>query len=217
MKSVRLAALFCVTCSVLVPLAAGGQTAAPRRPQAAPAPAPHPTSAPAPAAPPAPSAPRSAPAKVRIPANIFKLGDAEIIFVGGKQMTAGEVRRDIKAQIVHQAAAPTLVKVASRKVPGQTHMPLTADAAAMLARNHQGDRAPATVDCTQQAPTILAIEGSVASGQQFTILGRCFGEKNGDVKLIGQFPGGSLHVSTDPVHPGVTFTHWDAGANPRSA
>ncbi len=219
MRSFTLAAWVFGTCAALVPGAARAQTMAPRAGQAAPAPRPAepaPVPAPraarvAPAKPLPPAVQKSAAGKMRVPANLLKLGDSEIIFVGGKQVSAGEVRRDLKAQILHAAGAPTLVRVASRKPPAPSRLPISAEAAAMLAHTHPGLKAPAPVDCTQQPPAILAIEGAVGSGEQLTLVGRCFGDHVGDVKVMGQFPGGNLHVSADPLHPGVTFTEWTNG------
>lgn len=212
-----------IAAAAVLPVTARGQSAAPRGGQSAPAPRPA-QAAPAPRPPQAapvnpPAAPggtagrggqSSAPVKVRVPANLFKLGEGEIIFVGGKNMTAGEVRRDMRAQILRAAGAPKLVNVASRKIPGQTKLHVSPEAAALLSRNRANESAPVQVDCTQQPPNILAIQGSVAPGQQFTIIGNCFGDQNGDVKIIGQFPGGNLHVSNDPAHPGMTFTQWSS-------
>lgn len=209
-----------IAAAAVLPVTAHGQTAAPRPQQAAPALRPA-QAAPAPPQPPQatpanpPAAPggarTSAPVKVRVPANLFKLGEGEIIFVGGKNMTAGEVRRDLRAQVIRAAGAPKLVNVASKKVPGHSKLVVSAEAAALLSRNRANQSAPVQVDCTQQPPNILSIQGSVAPGQQFTIIGNCFGDQNGDVKIIGQFPGGNLHVSADPAHPGITFTQWSTG------
>ena len=203
-----------IAAAAVLPVTARGQSAAPRGGQSAPAPRPAQAAPVNPPAAPSGTAGRggqsSAPVKVRVPANLFKLGDGEIIFVGGKNLTAGEVRRDLRAQGIRAAGAPKLVNVASRKVPGQTKLHVSPEAAALLSRNRANQSAPAQVDCTQQPPNILAIQGSVAPGQQFTIIGNCFGDQNGDVKIIGQFPGGNLHVSNDPAHPGITFTQWSS-------
>jgi hypothetical protein len=172
--------------AAVVFLAATGGPNAAASPTQAPV---HPAQAPAP-----PASKTTAPNKLRVPANLFKLGDSEIIFVGGKQTTAGEVRRDLKAQILRAAGAPKLVKVASRKSVGQSKLPISAGAAALLAHNTANLRAPAVIDCSQQAPAILGIQGSVASSQQFTLIGTCFGDQPGDVKLIGQFPNGNSFV-----------------------
>jgi hypothetical protein len=139
---------------------------------------------------------KAAQPRIRVPANVLTLGDSSTVTVAGKQTSVGAIRRDIKAQILRVAGPAALVSVASHKVSTQTRL-----AAAIPGRN-QNEVLSTIVDCTQEAPKILKIDGSIASGQQFTLLGNCFGEQTGDVKIIGQFAGGNMHV---------TFAQWTTG------
>jgi hypothetical protein len=93
MKSLGLSAMVLLTLAAALPGEAGAQTAAPRSVQAAPAPHPAPAPAPTLKAPaPAAPAPKAMQAKILVPANLFKLADSEIIFVGGKHVALQVVR-----------------------------------------------------------------------------------------------------------------------------
>ncbi len=50
-----------------------------------------------------------------VPGNVFSADDRAIIIVGGKQVIAGDVKREFKAELARKSGPPTLYKVAARK------------------------------------------------------------------------------------------------------
>lgn len=67
-----------------------------------------------------------------------------------------------------------------------------------------GARAPDLErDCTRNGPRISNLRGRITPGGSFTVNGACFGDRPGDVQLIGQFAGGTLRPA---------ITRWGASA-----
>jgi hypothetical protein len=126
-----------------------------------------------------------------------------MITVGGKQVSAGTLQNDIKAQIHKQAGPPTLMNVASGKRPSVHLNTSMAHAAAGGTTTMKGTSSMARIpDCTTDAPVIVKVQGTMTPGQTITLSGGCFGDQPGEVKLNGLFPAGA---------PQLAKTHWTNG------
>jgi len=67
------------------------------------------------------------------------------------------------------------------------------------ARNVLGGQSPqmlANIPCSQQAPFIGEVKGSVTPGGAVGVKGLCFGDSGGVLRLYGAFPGGYLTLPT---------------------
>ncbi len=137
--------------------------------------------------------------------NLFEMDDRAIIIVGGKKTTAGDAKREIVAELRRATGPPQTFSVAARKTPAQlptTNTPLV-DApgpSALATQPIQGQAsgriaADLKMDCTRNLPRISNVQGRIAPGVQFTIIGTCFGNGWGYVEILGQFEGGKLKFS----------------------
>ena len=141
--------------------------------------------------------------------DLFQTSDSAIIIVSGKQMTAGELKREIKADLTRLAGPPTTFSTMSHKSPTErsTKDSIAVEARAGLVSGKTVSIKTMSISevlnyCKNHPPEIYGIKGRVASGERFTIDGLCFGDTTGSVEIIGQFPGGKLQPS---------FSEWNDG------
>ena len=177
-----------------------------------------------------PSAPYGTATKQVIPGNLFSLEDRAIIIVGGRQMAAGDLKRQLASELRGASPVATM-RSASRLqagagapvrdlsggvlgIPGglghairqnRAHdtVAITGsprDAALATGRTTAVANKPfasiaaAREYCRTHPPEISRIRGVVTPNGRFTIEGLCFGDQNGSVEAIGQFPGGSMRL-----------------------
>jgi hypothetical protein len=125
-----------------------------------------------------------------------------MITVGGKQVSAGSVQSDVKAQIRKAAGQPTIMHVASHKRPN-VHLNNSMAHASAGGSTTMGTAAITKIpDCAAAAPVITKVQGTLTPGQTITLTGGCFGDQPGEVKLNGLFPSGA---------PQLAKTHWTNG------
>jgi hypothetical protein len=73
-------------------------------------------------------------------ANVFSADDRAIIIVGGKQVTAGDVKREFKAELARKSGPPTVYKVAARKQATEAAVSTPAVAASANVRSGMAPR-----------------------------------------------------------------------------
>jgi len=141
-------------------------------------------------------------ASSKLPAGVMAMSPTAMITVGGKQVSAGSVQSEVKAQIRKAAGQPTIMHVASNKRPS-VHLNTSMGHASASSTTTMGTAAIAQVpDCATAAPVIIKVQGKMTPGQTITLTGGCFGDQPGEVKLNGLFPAGA---------PQLAKTHWTNG------
>ena len=140
--------------------------------------------------------------KASLPGNLFQMDDRAIIVIGGKQVAAGDVKRDILQRLPLPSRPARSVSVPSRR--GSSPLPTASSALSAVAPPLGLQRADGSVvgrrveassiDCSR-GPTPGGAQSAIKSGEQVVIFGACFGNQPGAVELIGQFPSGSLRLS----------------------
>src|SRR5664279_1868170 len=140
-------------------------------------------------------------AKLSVPANILTMNPTALVAVNGKQVAAGSVQADIRAQIHKQAGAPTVIRLSSGKRTSAMLASSAAHGAAASTQMHTADEFNAK-DCATAQPAIVRVTGSMSPGKSFTLEGYCFGDQIGSVKINGTFPAGA---------PQLVFTQWQGG------
>jgi hypothetical protein len=162
--------------------------------------------------------------------SLSQLDDKAVIFVDGKQTTAGALKQSIKAALAKIVGGIKTAKSGSRKldvsgfhVVSATQKISTGKASAFavapVTMHTQSLSIPATgsdpskpkvasIRGTNHAlckdngpPTIDKLSGALISGREVGVYGRCLGERTGSVQLIGPFPGGKMTLP---------FKHWDS-------
>jgi hypothetical protein len=141
--------------------------------------------------------------------DVFAMDDRAIIIVGGKERKAGDIKREVRAELQASAGQPQVVKAAARKpaaelpaagtplsssppVAGGTRtgsvlQPQQAPGLARLAPKLESD-------CGSYGPRITQVRGILSPGETVTIEGWCFGSQQGTLELLGQFPEGAPQV-----------------------
>ncbi|MEO8016329.1 MAG: hypothetical protein ABI769_00820 [Pseudomonadota bacterium] len=165
----------------------------------------------------------TAAARQTVPANIFKLEDRAIIIVGGKQVMAGDVKRQLVSELRQTDGPATIARTRSRaQIP--VGVPVRDDPTSGIKQRRPSDRlinggiAAASVSgqgrealidrpamsyadmqnyCKVHPLEITRIRGTITPGRRFTIEGNCFGDQTGAVEVIGQFPGGNMRFVFD--------------------
>jgi hypothetical protein len=140
-------------------------------------------------------------ASAMMPSNVLSMNPSAMVNVNGKQVTAGSIQAEVKAQIHKQAGPPTVMKLASGKHPAAMMNSSHAHAGA-TSTTMQNSEIPKIKDCATSQPTIFRVTGSMSPGKSFTLEGYCFGDQIGTVKINGAFPAGA---------PQLVFTQWQGG------
>lgn len=141
-------------------------------------------------------------ATTKLPAGVMTMSPNTMITVGGKQVSAGSVQSDVKAQIRKAAGPPTLMHVASNKRPS-VHPNTSMTHASASGATSLGPAAISHIqDCATAPPVITKVQGKMTPGQTITLTGGCFGDQPGEVKLNGLFPAGA---------PQLAKTRWTNG------
>jgi hypothetical protein len=162
--------------------------------------------APAPATAAQPAA-KAAAGQQAVPDDLFKMDDRAIIIVGGKSRPAGEVKREIKAELQRLSGAPKTMR-AARALPPRPQRMLSS--AGLSQRNRHatavGEPVAASgglierhaaglkLDCSALAPKITRVRAALSPNRRVAIDGMCFGQTAGAVEAIGQFPGGNMKL-----------------------
>jgi len=172
--------------------------------------------------PPKAASPAAAVAKQALPDALFSMEDRAIIIVGGKPRAAGDIKREIKAELQRQSGPAKMVRSVSRlkAVPMQQVMENTGggpkpkfgagalatapairhdaagtpSAAVKLGAVRTDSYMDAKTYCRTHAPEITRVRGALTPNQRFTIEGLCFGDSTGSVQVIGQFAGGNMKL-----------------------
>lgn len=158
-----------------------------------------------------------------LPAGLFKMDDRAIIIVGGREMAAGEVKRQIRADldrnavvqenftVTRQNQGPVTPQVMERT--GRGNPVRTTDQAKVATGptpgspgwtpktpNSNDARLAGELACRDnEPPKITRITAALSPGGSVSVNGSCFGSRTGTVEVIGQFPGGKLQPA---------FTSW---------
>jgi hypothetical protein len=167
-------------------------------------------------------------AEARIPANLFELDDRAIIVVGGKQLRASDVKRELNTELERLSGPPVTARSVSRISGGQPAVPSPAKLGEVSrpprasrvpvitqplgtevvkqtgpkveVQAQQGPTAIGTIEyCNKNPAKIHRVSGVLTPGGSVTITGECFGDKTGQVLAFGQFAGGTVPLS---------FQHW---------
>jgi hypothetical protein len=160
--------------------------------------------------------------KAVVPEGLFGMEDRAIIIVSGKSRAAGDVKREIKAELQRLSGPAQTLRTGSRlksvpvqhvmENPGGAPRPKTG-AGALTSRPATsveglsmpsaavqlgGIRKEALVSpkeyCRTHAPEVSRVRGALTPNERFTIEGLCFGDTTGSVQVIGQFPGGNMKL-----------------------
>jgi hypothetical protein len=141
--------------------------------------------------------------------DVFAMEDRAIIVVGGKERRAGDVKREIRAELQASAGKPHVTKAAARKPASElpaasTPLSSTPPAAGGTRAGSVLQPGQATTlgrlapklesDCGSYGPRITQVRGSLSPGETLTIEGWCFGSQQGTLELLGQFPEGAPQV-----------------------
>lgn len=143
----------------------------------------------------------SAAATATMPPNVLAMNPSAMVNVNGKQVSAGSVQAEVKAQIHKQAGPPSVMKLSSGKRPPAMLTGSTVHGAASSTEMHNSEM-PKVLDCAKSQPTIFRVTGSMSPGKSFMLEGYCFGDQIGTVKINGAFPAGA---------PQLVFTQWQGG------
>jgi hypothetical protein len=152
--------------------------------------------------------PAGRPGPAVLPDNLFELNDRAIIVVGGKQMQAAQVKREISAELERLSGPPVTVRSAARpgteaatelggpkaSVPRRrANVPVTAGPAGVPASQGPSREIMQTtvtagemIDyCKKNPAKVLRVNGPLRPQQSFTIQGECFGDRSGTVEVSG--------------------------------
>jgi len=159
--------------------------------------------------------------KQAIPSGLFKMDDRAIIIVSGRRVAAGDVKRQILAELQKQSGPAQVVSGPSRLQPipakTMTHVPggiaklfpKPAERKAAIGKGYTdtklgaGKMATALKEnsyihardyCLKHTAEISRVRGVITPNGRFTIEGLCFGDQTGAIEAIGQFPGGKLRL-----------------------
>jgi hypothetical protein len=163
--------------------------------------------------------------KQTLPANLFKMEDRAIIIVGGKQVVAGDVKRQLLSELRQTSGPVTFARTVSRvntqpvrDVPGgvgyikpkgrspQDRITATGGIAGAsvagpglerLANKPALSYTEMKNYCKTHPIEISRVRGTITPNGRFTIEGICFGDQTGAVDVIGQFPGGHMRLLFD--------------------
>jgi hypothetical protein len=159
-----------------------------------------------------------------LPSNLFSMDDRAIIIVSGKQMAAGDVKRQIRAGLDRNATVQETFTVA--RLNQHSAMPQvmernrngnparTADHAKVSTGptpgspgwtpkepNSNDARLAGELACRDnEPPKIARMTAALTPGGNVTLIGSCFGSRTGAVEVIGQFTGDKLQPA---------FTAWN--------
>ena len=161
---------------------------------------------------PAAVAPIAAAGKQQVlPDNLLSMDDRAIIIVSGKQKQAGDLKRELGAELQRLSGPAKTMRTASRKhliLPAQgldsaaarTPSGARISGAATTLKNSRGaltgglSYTELKNYCRDHPPEIKQVRGALTPNQRFRIEGECFGEATGAVQVIGQFPGGNMKL-----------------------
>jgi hypothetical protein len=163
--------------------------------------------------------------KQTLPANLFKMEDRAIIIVGGKQVVAGDVKRQLLSELRQTSGPVTSARTVSRvntqpvrDVPGgvgfikpkgrspQDRITATGGIAGASVAGPGLERLSSKPAlsytemknyCKTHPMEISRVRGTITPNGRFTIEGICFGDSSGEVQMIGQFPGGMIRLPFD--------------------
>ena len=158
--------------------------------------------------------------KQTIPSGLFKMDDRATIIVSGRRVTAGDVKRQILAELQKQSGPAQVVRGPSRlkpipvahgpggigklfpkppvgksaieKAPSYSDAKLGAGKIATASK--ESSYIHARDYCLKHTAEISRVRGVITPNGRFTIEGLCFGDQTGAVEAIGQFPGGKLRL-----------------------
>jgi hypothetical protein len=135
-------------------------------------------------------------AAASLPKNLFEMDDRAIIIIGGKQVAAGDVKRDILQHIERTAGPAKTFAVPAR--PQLPETPLSARSASSGTSQALQSSTTGTLgerilargqydwDCSK-GPFAGRIDGRLRPGEPLKVTGACFGTLPGSIELIGQF------------------------------
>jgi hypothetical protein len=160
-----------------------------------------------------------------LPANLFRVEDRAIIIVGGKQVAAGDVKRQLVSELRQTTGPATYARTVSRVTTQpvrddprgggfitpkgrspQDRITATggisgASVAGRGAESLAGKPAHSYTEmkdyCKTHSIEISRVRGKITPNGRVTIEGICFGDQSGEVLLIGQFPGGNMRLPFD--------------------
>lgn len=158
-----------------------------------------------------------------LPTGLFSMDDRAIIIVGGKEVSAGEVKRQIRAELDRNAVIQETPKVArqnqepmvpqvmerkNRRSPGRKTDQAKVTSGATPGSPGWNPKEPSSNDarlaselvCRDNVPPKISRVAPVLSpGASVTLQGSCFGARTGTVEIIGPFANGKLKPA---------FTSW---------
>lgn len=144
-----------------------------------------------------------------LPDNLLKMDDRAIIIVSGKQKQAGDLKRELGAELQRLSGPPKTLRTASRKqliMPAQKFDSTRVQAGAAVGSAATGLKTSRGAlasgmsytelknYCRDHPPEITRVRGALTPNQRFRIEGSCFGDTTGAVQVIGQFPGGNMKL-----------------------
>jgi hypothetical protein len=138
-----------------------------------------------------------------LPSNLLQMEDRAIIVIGGKQVAAGEVKRQILQSLPVSSTPPKRMSVPPRRampqLPSVSATTASASEPSSMLQRASGSLTDkrldaANFDCSH-GPTSVGLHSAIRAGEQIAVTGACFGSQPGAIELIGQFPGGSLRLT----------------------
>ena len=137
---------------------------------------------------------KSAPLALPTYQDLNKQADTTVLERNGKRTTLGEIKTRILQRTKIAADAPNLGNVrkprpprANAVIPTETleglTQPLAGRTALKLPREFAGN-------CGEKPPTLGRVSGSVTPGKVIELVGGCFGDAAGEIRLYGAFPSG---------------------------
>ncbi len=116
----------------------------------------------------------------------LKMDDSAVIVVDGADVRIGDLRSSVMAELERASGSPPPTKAVRAKP--DSAMPDTSVGTAASAINRSNPIKEAEEACAEGVPWVSRVEGTVTSGNRFTIKGACFGDRPGKVELIGNLP-----------------------------
>jgi hypothetical protein len=159
--------------------------------------------------------PYAAATKATLPANLFTVEDRAIIIVGGKPVAAGAIKQQLQSEL-RQASTPASARFSRTPPQGAPVRDLPGRIGASVSDRFDATRQPSRFNgalnsrdaiarparsyadmlnyCKTHPAEISRVRGTVTPNGRFKIEGQCFGDQNGRVEAIGQFPGGNMRL-----------------------
>jgi hypothetical protein len=151
-------------------------------------------------------------ARAAIRSDLLDMDDRAIIIVGGREVTAGDVKRDILQRLPPPSGTAQRVNAPPRSQPGTALIARPGEIIGGLRRaetvgvGREVIEAATAIDCNK-GPLVGRMQGVVSPGETISIAGACFGSTPGSIEIIGQFSGPT--AGAGPMR--LDFVSWTDG------